>query len=875
MSIGRRWLGFVLVSLVGACGGDDPPARDGGTLPDAGTQDAGPPQVASTDHCQYEPPPAVARAGETVRSGRLRAGVAEAPIDLPIGSALGAYTARAEFLGTTFRVDERHVEISGAFNPSVGIETIPMARALALEAGGETVVIVKADLGIADEAVTFEVGRRLGPEMVGKVLYTVSHSHSAWGHWSVDAAMQVGFGARRRFQFEALVTQLVALARAALDARTEARIGIGYSANFDPENRVSRDRRGENDALAGGSFKDHHLFVVRVDRADGTPMAMLPVFGIHGIVLDADNPLASTDAPGAIERALEEAFDHRVLVMHVQGSGGDVSPAGSGGISCEPFDITRDNEPCYQFGRAEMVGRNARAEILAAWEAAGRSMRDDIDLEMVTRIVPLGPDWETFTIRGGALRYAPFDRRRMPDRRIFDEASGMVLSPIDEFSSPVGAALCGSDHDALFPAAQMRGTRGLAPYRSCMALDAAAEVLGELISLQFDGVLDPEGTPRVPVCAGTRATLAVLRLGEHLFVAMPGEVVTLLGDRLRALSPVGPERTVVVGYAQDHGGYLMTVEDWLQAGYEPSINFWGPLEGEYLAERADELMDLAMSPTRDDGYAGGSTRYVPDLAGDDIPPADPSPRAGTVPDIVPEVLYVRGGLRPSRAQPPATIRRLQSAHFVWIGEDPRAGTPRVRLEREQPAGSGRFVPVARRSGRFVEDQDLLLTHTPVPLRREGSAPRTHYYAVEWQAVTPWGTPDLDDVADRPGVPLGRYRFHVRGTGYELHSEPFEVVAGELRVEASREGDVVLLALGYEARTGWRLLHPQLPSNRRVPLLRGPVDVEIELEDGGRRAVEDVAVDRDGRARLELGADASRARRVRVTDRFGNAGEATL
>jgi hypothetical protein len=880
-----RPLLFLLVlvpGLVIACGDDggggDP--MDAGTpeggADDAGAVDTGPPVPATTDHCAYEPVPATARAGGTVAAGAIRAGAAEAVIDLPIGSALGAYTARADFMGTTFKVDDRYVEIAGAFNSSVGVESAPMARAIAITAADETIVWVKADLGIADEAITFEIARRLGPDFAGKVLYTVSHSHSGWGHWSVDAGMQVGFGATRASSHEALITQLVAVAQAALDARVDARIGVGYDGAFDSMNVVTHDRRGENDELAGGSFKDHHLFVIRIDTTEGVPLALVPIFGMHGIVMDADNPLASTDAPGAVERALEEAFDTEVVVMHAQGAGGDVSPGGSGGIECPDFDITRANAPCYNFARAETVGRYARDLILAAWTAAGDAMQSSMPIEMVTRVVPLGPDWDTFAIRDGALRYAPFDRRRIADRMIFDEATGDILSPIDEFSSPVGAALCGEDHDAFFPRGQMRGTRGLLPYRSCMMLDEASVQLGALILLAFDADPDAdEDHPAMPVCAGTRSTISALRLGDYVMAAMPGEVTTLYADYIRSMSPVDEAHTIVLGYAQDAGGYLLVAEDWLLAGYEPSINFWGPLEGEYLGERADELMDLVMTDTREDAAAGGTARYAPVLAADDIPAADPAPLAGTVPSSVPGIVYARDAAPITTAQPAASIRRLGSAYFTWIGEDPLSGTPRLVLEREEPAGSGTFVPVRRRSGRPVVDQDVLLTHTPDPLVREGTAARTHYYVAEWQAVTPWGTLDADDVSDRPGVPLGRYRFHVRGTGYDLTSNAFEVTPGAVDVTAMRDGTALALSVGYLAPDGWRLLHLQQRSNERVTMSGGTVTVEVTLSSGGPRTFTDVPVGGDGSVRVDLAGDAASATAVRVVDRFGNAGMVAL
>ncbi|MCC7540515.1 MAG: neutral/alkaline non-lysosomal ceramidase N-terminal domain-containing protein, partial [Deltaproteobacteria bacterium] len=365
-------LSLLLLAVTPACGDDDGPSTpgpdtgpgpdvvepDAGPEPDASTDDAeidlGPPIVASTAHCNYEPTPANANATGPLDDGTLTAGVADVPIGLPVGSALGAYTARASFLGESVTVDRRFVEISGAFVPSIGIETTPRIKVLALTAGSETLLLVKADLGMTDENVVFDVAERLGPDYRGKVVITASHSHSSFGHFSTTSALGVGFGRFRQRSYDHLVTRIVEACQSALAARSPARIGIHHEPDFDPDDVVSHDRRDQNDDLPNGANrKDHDLFVIRVDTADGAPMALLPMFGVHGIISDFDNPYASTDAPGAMERVLEETFDRPVLVMHLQGAAGDVSPGGRGGIDCS------GDLGCPAFARGESVGHLA------------------------------------------------------------------------------------------------------------------------------------------------------------------------------------------------------------------------------------------------------------------------------------------------------------------------------------------------------------------------------------------------------------------------------------------------------------------------------------------------------------------------------------
>ena len=84
--------------------------------------------------------------------------------------------------------------------------------------------------------------------------------------------------------------------------------------------------------------------------------------------------------------------------------------------------------------------------------------------------------------------------------------------------------------------------------------------------------------------------------GDWLLVGVPGEPTAPFTEYLRARSPAGPDRTLVIGYADEHTGYVLTAEDWLSGGYECSINIWGPREGEEIIitlvlERAREHAD--------------------------------------------------------------------------------------------------------------------------------------------------------------------------------------------------------------------------------------------------------------------------------------------
>ncbi|MEI8259116.1 MAG: neutral/alkaline non-lysosomal ceramidase N-terminal domain-containing protein, partial [Deltaproteobacteria bacterium] len=284
----RRILSAGLAFAIAGCPAPRP--TDGGDLGDAmdlfavdAVDAPADLQPVPTTNCVYEPVPATARAGGTVTAGDVTAGAAEARLDLPVGTAMGGYSGRADFMGGDSRVDERVVEQSAAFRPSVGVETAQMVRAIAITAGEETVVIVKVDLTLADDGITFAIAERLGPEFAGKVIFLTSHTHGGMSQYSADTRLALGLSVFRRAVFDRVVNTAVTVAQQALAQRVPARVGVSHDAAFDPADTVSHDRRTENDDLPGGAHrKDNDLFVLRVDAMNGDPIAMMAVFGVHG-----------------------------------------------------------------------------------------------------------------------------------------------------------------------------------------------------------------------------------------------------------------------------------------------------------------------------------------------------------------------------------------------------------------------------------------------------------------------------------------------------------------------------------------------------------------------------------------------------------------
>jgi neutral ceramidase len=813
-------------------------------------------------HCDFEELP-VESPRPPAPPAPLRAGFASERLLLPIGVPLGGYGARSRSLGGAAKpFDVRAARWSEQFVPSAGAHDVPRVDAIALEAGEDRLLLLRIDAPLVTDPVLFELERRLDPAggWRGRIVITASHSHGTWAAWQPSLHLVPGIDRPRRDLFDQALDMLEAAARAALAALEPASLGVARAADGDPTGRVSHDRREENEAIVApdgestGADKDPVWWALRIDRADGTPMVGLIALPIHGTVGEEDNPLVSTDVTGAIQRALSAELGYPVL--HLQGAAGDVSPGGSGmRVACA--NSTR----CLDTPRLEAVG--AYAAEIGAPLLSGISSRAQWALEIVTRTFHVGKSALVRRPNQLDYYYVPvFDD--LPDRVVLDEL-GEIVTPIDEFNTRAGAALCGGTSSL----APIPGTLGLSGYGSCADLGIIFPAFAELYAIS-----DTE----LPLCDTLRATASAIRFTapdqELLLVTLPGEPTAPLAGYLRSRSPAGPERTLIVGYAQDYVGYLLTAEDWLAGGYEPSLNVWGPLEGELIVQRTLEIAELAWSAERD-APAGGSRARLPELVEAQAVVGTTADH-GTLPPTLPPLFLPDALDAPASAQPSAQIpRAVGVARFVWLGGDPAVDRPRVEIEREAAAGELSVLVGARGTPASFDAGNVIVTYTPDPL--EAPSPARHYYVASWQPLDPDPLRVLAS-GTAPAPPLGRYRFRVRGraattngpSDYELTSSLFELVRAPLGpASAQRVSGALALEAHLAAAPGLRALGFR-PSDVPLPL-PGPWTATLGLADGSSLPLS-IDPNPDGSALVPLpAAELSGAVTIELLDAWGNGG----
>lgn len=228
----------------------------------------------------------------------FHAGVASCDVTPPAPTPMWGYGAR-------------HDALSG------GVHDPLVARALVVEAGGTKLAVVAMDLGRGPTpAMMATIREALAPRGFVGVMICGSHTH----HGPV-IELTDGPG-RGRGKFDAAVAyarelpEKIARAVAEADDRLEP-VAIRAAAK---DVRVNRNRHSKRSP----SSTDPRLTVIRVDRADGSPLTLLVNFAAHPVMRPAEDLTFSADYPGAMRAAIEGRLE--APAMFLQGAGGDMSP---------------------------------------------------------------------------------------------------------------------------------------------------------------------------------------------------------------------------------------------------------------------------------------------------------------------------------------------------------------------------------------------------------------------------------------------------------------------------------------------------------------------------------------------------------------------
>lgn len=494
--------------------------------------------------------------------GGLQVGIGVTWLDFPVGVSMAGYGARSG----------KRTPYQEALGGSDSWFDRPDVRAIVFDDGAEMLVLLRLPMGWSTDFMVAETARKIldrtGLNLIDNIVTNATHSHSQPARFfHMVRGLYFGSFGYDEFQWEILDRLTNSFADAvllALENRQPARFGYKVLENWDPNNRVYRDRRSENNRLPGYEGKDDRMTLMRIDDLAGNPLAVLTHFGMHGTHFNSTT--ITNDAPGGVEvvltQKLQAKYGRDVLGVYVQGNAGDVSPAG-------------DNLGHDEWETIQVVGERT-------WETIEPALEDivtesNIEVKVFSGRVVLDHD----------VLYGPGE---FFDRNV--ECEGAA----DYFR--YGAFQCANG----------------------VNVDEDPETKYEdgALGCVFSVECLTNGYP-IPQIQKTR--LSVAQLGTLGIATMPGEPLSTFGRQVsarvtEAISSV--EHTIVSGYSQDHQFYLMLEDDWLQGGYEPSFGLWGFKMAPHLADKSVEIAKELNKPASDRFFDSGHLKpmYWPLLESD-------------------------------------------------------------------------------------------------------------------------------------------------------------------------------------------------------------------------------------------------------------------
>jgi hypothetical protein len=226
-----------------------------------------------------------------VHADVLEAGVARVDITPPTGHPMWGYANRHDA-------------------PSEGVLERLQARALVIGVGKEAIALVSLDLGRAPTRKSMDAIRARVKKAVGieQLFLVASHTH----HGPVLELED--WPTKEKPYVRELEEKLATLIIDANKARKPARLGVASRETTLNRNRHSR--RAEKPV-------DRTLLVLRVEDADGKPIAHAVNFAAHPTMLERKLHKFSPDYPGAMATLVEN--ETGVPCLFLQGAAGDLS----------------------------------------------------------------------------------------------------------------------------------------------------------------------------------------------------------------------------------------------------------------------------------------------------------------------------------------------------------------------------------------------------------------------------------------------------------------------------------------------------------------------------------------------------------------------
>ena len=269
-------------------------------------------------------------------SQRSSAFIAALLLALVIPSMVSAQQAKSRLRASVVKIDITPTDpqnlLGYGARVSTGTNDPIFHKIIALDDGTSQFFLISSDICLVSpseyDLVTAKLKKLYGIDPMN-VWWTVTHTHSApeVGPPGLGATF---LGDRFVHEIDPRYTQMIEqkLIDGIKEAREKlvpARLGVGWGFSQANINRRAVDVDGKASlGLNPDGPVDRRIGLMRIDKEDGSPLALIANYAIHGTVLGSQNLLISGDAPGIVAEYVEKEIG--APLMFINGAAGNLAP---------------------------------------------------------------------------------------------------------------------------------------------------------------------------------------------------------------------------------------------------------------------------------------------------------------------------------------------------------------------------------------------------------------------------------------------------------------------------------------------------------------------------------------------------------------------
>ncbi|WP_428311980.1 neutral/alkaline non-lysosomal ceramidase N-terminal domain-containing protein [Hydrocarboniphaga sp.] len=453
-------------------------------------------------------------------------------------------------------------------------------------------------------AIVERVRQAIGMETLRseRFMFTSQHTHCGPGGYSHYPFYNFSIPGFRRDVFDAIVNSVSDALVGAWNARASAQLQFAvdrFADDVDVAFNRSLAAYNRNPEVARlGDHQTHlavdrRMWLLKVSKSDGALIGQINWFGVHPTSISSKVSLLSYDNKGYAADYLEQQMGAGTVAIFAQHFAGDVSPNAQGN--------TRPDWPRGKFkdehASAEYNGQLQCAQAWKMIQAMGPSdalPADQLDAALVNR------DFTNIEVDADFADGLRGERTTPPCHGLaFYEGSPIDGPGIRQPITGLVGFLAKLATRRVLRKARRDGETALAAaqqlYRAqqpkiVVTQSADGILLGLRDRQKLPGLMDPmlaemqrqdragalDAGPWVPVVL----PLQFMRIGELAIIGFPGEITTVAGLQLQALSlevlaPAGVRKVVIASYANSYFGYCTTWHEYQQQQYEGGHTTFG------------------------------------------------------------------------------------------------------------------------------------------------------------------------------------------------------------------------------------------------------------------------------------------------------------